>query len=893
MMCKIGVHLITIITLLVTTCSAQLDTNPVDNDPRILKQPPHHWGTPAPDSDIKLDFVPFKVLASVRREQSTKHLPREAALAQASTPEEIILAKRLRESITTKKLAEVYTEQGYEDKKYDHGFHEKQGDFKEKYEKFDKGKVTSKKPVINHSDDDGDDDHNISSSNKQELPVYYPRSYPKFKHHSTNTKETNIKPTNKPKLISNHNYDKVKYPYYKTAPKNSPQRYATNIELIPKKGASEMPFYDSTNYKECPEISPNIKIGPDVESNKGEPRLKGLGDKIDCLKSKYFGVDPFDNPFFKEDSVEEIEGLDNIASKLLPSESNSEPILFIANSSKESRQVNKKDQISRPSSSKKKFHNGEKSVVISPKRQSTTEYIVGMLPPPAPNHRYKRELTSRQVYSTRRGGVKFASTDLDGDGSDIDVASIVTSHRVSPDSKYGVRDSESRRSPATSQSDAPAPRGRESRTRSRHYEVTELPEEPLSNNRFSNRGSSRRTSGSNNNNNNEKITKEKVYSSTYVPRTNNDEELSPEVTTNAVVPEVTLRYKIDSENYNTETQQREIVTESPYKPEHIAPTTSRAHDSGRSRTRSRPPVALISEDVFQGRGERRKTETPPKTNSELLRSRNRSTKVKNVENARTIIENTTPEPFLPEILTQEPDAFIIPTENIPVINHVPTESFEIPITEKIPIERHTSRQRPAEISRNPLDKTPSERKQHIERQSRPERKQRVRTESTNIEESEVSSTPRVIASRDRSSSRRQEAFKSKKQDYTANINFEPSRHSRTRINTRPSIDPVDNVEQLSDTRRVNRQGSRRNLDSTSRAEQPQQQQVESAPSRRTTRRRVASEPAAATSASSTRYQFPGNQQTTLYQDDSGRRYLCIVLEDDVNVDKVVINTKVK
>jgi hypothetical protein len=33
------------------------------------------------------------------------------------------------------------------------------------------------------------------------------------------------------------------------------------------------------------------------------PRLRGLGDKIDCLRTKYFGSDPLDNPFFKENAV--------------------------------------------------------------------------------------------------------------------------------------------------------------------------------------------------------------------------------------------------------------------------------------------------------------------------------------------------------------------------------------------------------------------------------------------------------------------------------------------------------------------------------------------------------------------------------------------------------------
>jgi acetyl-CoA carboxylase/biotin carboxylase 1 len=532
----------------------------------------------------------------------------------------------------------------------------------------------------------------------------------------------------------------------------------------------------------------------------------------------------------------------------------------------------------------------------------------------------------------------------------------VTAHRVSPDSKYGARESEPRRSPENA-------RGRELRSRSKHYEVTELPEEqlPTNNNRFSSRGTSRRT----NNQNDQSKIKEKVYSSTYIPRTNIEEELAPEITTNAVAPEVTPRYKIEQEIYNTEAQQRDIVTEVPYKPEFIVPTTSRGHDSGRSRTRSRPPVASISEDIFQGRGERRKSEIQEKSNSELLRSRNRQVRIKNVENAKPI-ENVTPEQISLDIITQEPEAFIIPTEIIPVINNEPTESIEIP-TEKIPVERQNIRQRPTpEAVKNTLpiqqERIPSERRQNSERQRNTERqhnterqpnlerqhhserqptserqrnterqpaserqhnserqrnterqhnserqptserqsnverqssgrvRKRPTTEATNNQESSEPTTPRVAATRSRSANRRLESFKTKKQEYSANIDSEPSRHQQSR-NTRVSIDPVENVEtadQQVDTRRVNRQGSRRSLETTGRAEQ----QVEAAvptTSRRNVPRRGAAEPTSA--AASTRYQFPGKQQTTLYTDDSGRRYLCIVLEDGVDVDQVVVNTK--
>ncbi|KAF4531734.1 hypothetical protein B566_EDAN008947 [Ephemera danica] len=400
------------------------DDIPAAKDPRIQKQPPHHWGTPAPNSGVKLDFIPFRMLASVRHEQVTKHLPRSEALATALTPAEIILAKRLKESITTHKLGEVYTEQGYEDDKYDHGYYEKQGEFRETYENNDRGKIVSKKPHLL-----GDASTNV--------PIKYHPKRGKVK------------------------FDSKKYPYYHTVSKDSPLRYATNPGLIPNKKNGETPFYDSTNYKECPEISPEIKIGPDVKHPAGEPRLKGLGDKIDCLKSKYFSEDPFDNPFFKED---EVEAITEAATTLLPSESGA--ILHLVNSTKPDKSLKKKVE-------------------------AETEHIEGLLPPP---RRVKRGI---EVLSSRRGGVKF--TDLDSDGSDIDTARLVTAHRVTPGNRFGVKEGRNTEARAT-------------RPRSRNYEVTEEPEEAQSN-RFTNRNSSPRRVQVEHH----RVTQEETYSSTYVP----------------------------------------------------------------------------------------------------------------------------------------------------------------------------------------------------------------------------------------------------------------------------------------------------------------------------------------------------------------------------------------
>ncbi|KAJ0180177.1 hypothetical protein K1T71_004768 [Dendrolimus kikuchii] len=126
---------------------------------------------------------------------------------------------------------------------------------------------------------------------------------------------------------------KEKYPYYfknlKSISIHSPLRYAENLKLIPKKSKGGTEFYDSRTQFECPEVEDidpvpeKLKKGEnptesdenedeEIKSTKGEknfdtveaqPRLKGLGDKIDCFKAKYFGENPLDSPFFSEEII--------------------------------------------------------------------------------------------------------------------------------------------------------------------------------------------------------------------------------------------------------------------------------------------------------------------------------------------------------------------------------------------------------------------------------------------------------------------------------------------------------------------------------------------------------------------------------------------------------------
>lgn len=110
--------------------------------------------------------------------------------------------------------------------------------------------------------------------------------------------------------------DLKKYPFYnnENIPKASALKYVVDPKLIPRKTPSGMEFYDSRNvYKQCDDVEPNLdevlpekeEPNPEREPPENLPRLRGLGDKLDCFKAKYFDENPFDNPLFAEKFIEE------------------------------------------------------------------------------------------------------------------------------------------------------------------------------------------------------------------------------------------------------------------------------------------------------------------------------------------------------------------------------------------------------------------------------------------------------------------------------------------------------------------------------------------------------------------------------------------------------------
>ncbi|XP_011879962.1 PREDICTED: uncharacterized protein LOC105568705 [Vollenhovia emeryi] len=110
--------------------------------------------------------------------------------------------------------------------------------------------------------------------------------------------------------------DLNKYPFYNNedVPSASALKYVVDPATIPRKTSRGMAFYDSRNaYKQCDEVESNLdkvlpeKEEPDPERGPQEdlPRLRGLGNKLDCFKAKYFDENPLDNPLFGEKLVGE------------------------------------------------------------------------------------------------------------------------------------------------------------------------------------------------------------------------------------------------------------------------------------------------------------------------------------------------------------------------------------------------------------------------------------------------------------------------------------------------------------------------------------------------------------------------------------------------------------
>nr|CAI5828279.1 unnamed protein product [Callosobruchus analis] len=146
-------------------------------------------------------------------------------------------------------------------------------------------------------------------------------------------------------------FDGNKYPYYRSNAlnPNSPLRYSENLRNVPDKTRDELAFYRQAETRfRCPEVDRSVDPIPEKvkgkvanggqeedEEDEGESdprnhkpsskRLNRLGDKIDCLKAQYFGINPFDSPFFSEAEVGPVSPVLNFNEKLSMSVSSPPP----------------------------------------------------------------------------------------------------------------------------------------------------------------------------------------------------------------------------------------------------------------------------------------------------------------------------------------------------------------------------------------------------------------------------------------------------------------------------------------------------------------------------------------------------------------------------------------
>lgn len=246
-------------------------------------------------------FVPFRMYAQVRHVEAENHKPRH----EADEP-------KVKEKLTLEKKNVYYKEEGYDEKKFDHGSEEIDAHYRSKrsrrsietnpqrpyalalIKKSEIPNLTGEK-LLRHLDE-------LISNSELYLPD-----------------ESDVKDIDRSDPAttiygkSRNTHKSSKYPYYNlpdtdTLNTMSAFRYSENIKNFPN---AKQSLYGFKNLNECQDIEDDVNPVPgDIEVkgkktsfNDNPKRLKNLGGKINCFKTKIFGKDPFDNPLFKEEYV--------------------------------------------------------------------------------------------------------------------------------------------------------------------------------------------------------------------------------------------------------------------------------------------------------------------------------------------------------------------------------------------------------------------------------------------------------------------------------------------------------------------------------------------------------------------------------------------------------------
>lgn len=192
-----------------------------------------------PDNDTSDDykhFVPVRMLASVRHREEVYRQP-----VHRQHP-------RVRKRVVEKGGHLVYTEDGYEDNSYDHGVQEKHAAHHQMHRS---KRDTRGFPVMPFT------------KMLRADPTYFQRGQRAIR---KQTRQLTYQPPRSPPQLS------PSMSYYDTK----------------KKRCDDMDFDDTEM------VNQNGKHS----TKSPKKRLNGLGDKIDCMREKLFGIDPFDNPLF-------------------------------------------------------------------------------------------------------------------------------------------------------------------------------------------------------------------------------------------------------------------------------------------------------------------------------------------------------------------------------------------------------------------------------------------------------------------------------------------------------------------------------------------------------------------------------------------------------------------
>lgn len=189
------------------------------------------------------EFVPYRMLASVRLTERQIHRPAAEAGNGRNEP-------RIRAKIHEEGGHIVYSEQGYEDEQYDHGDEQREAVYK---------KITGSgfRPSAKQTQRR----RRKRSTGNSEYPFYY---------------------------VSRH-----------AIPELSALRYSS---AEGRRARQAERFYDTKRTSDCDTIEfDETRVIDDQSGGIAQKRrLRGLGDKLECMRRKYFGADPLSNPIFKE-----------------------------------------------------------------------------------------------------------------------------------------------------------------------------------------------------------------------------------------------------------------------------------------------------------------------------------------------------------------------------------------------------------------------------------------------------------------------------------------------------------------------------------------------------------------------------------------------------------------